>query len=76
MADLRDTFHADLILKLGGKAKLAEALDLERRALSKWHNRGIPSRYWHRIISIAPGMGIAVTAIDLELTKPTSKARA
>lgn len=74
MDDLSDTFHADLILKLGGKAKLAEALDLERHALSKWHNRGIPARYWHRIINIAPRLGVTVTAIDLERTKPTSKA--
>lgn len=62
--------HAALIRTLGGKAKLAERLGLESNVLTKWHVRGIPSRYWHRVIELARGADVAITADELERTKP------
>lgn len=65
--------HAVLIRDLGGKAKLAEQLGLDRDVLTKWHRRGIPSRYWHRVIELARGAGIAVSAEELDSTKPIAE---
>lgn len=65
-----DTFHSSLIRDLGGKAKLADALGLDRDVLTKWHVRGIPSKYWHRVIDLAKAAEIDVTAEGLERTKP------
>lgn len=65
-------FHAALIRRLGGKARLAGLLGLGRDAVTKWHVRGIPSRYWHRVEDIAAAAGLSdVTAERLEKTKPT-----
>lgn len=66
-------FHADLIRRLGGKAKLADELGLERDVLTKWHRRGIPSRYWHRVIELARGIEVTVTAAELDSTKPVAE---
>jgi hypothetical protein len=68
--DEPNDLHAALIRSLGGKAKLAERLGLERHVLTKWHVRGIPSRYWHRVIELAHEAEIAVTAEQLDRTKP------
>jgi hypothetical protein len=67
-----DNFHSSLIRDLGGKAKLADALGLDRDVLTKWHVRGIPSKYWHRVIVLAAACETkrSVTAADLERTKP------
>lgn len=73
-----DNFHANLIRDLGGKAKLAEALGLERDVLTKWHVRGIPSKYWHRVIELGAGCEppLVFTAADLDRTKSeTTSAR-
>lgn len=77
MSDV-DEFHSSLIRALGGKAKLARALGLEDDVLTKWHVRGIPSRYWHEVIEIAASLDepIAVTAADLARTKPVTRAAA
>lgn len=68
-----NNLHASLIRSLGGKAKLAEHLGLERDVLTKWHRRGIPSRYWHRVIELAGSAEIMVTAEDLDRTKPVAE---
>lgn len=66
-------FHAVVIRQLGGKAKLAGTLGLGPQAVTKWHVRGIPSRYWHRIEDIAAVAGYPdVTAEALERSKPTT----
>lgn len=62
--------HADLIRRLGGKAQLAVKLNLDRNVLTKWHVRGIPSRYWHQVERIAHEAKIEVTTDDLARTKP------
>jgi hypothetical protein len=70
-----ENFHAGLIHAFGGKAKLAEALGLERVLLTKWHVRGIPSRYWHRVIELGASIEpepLVITAADLERTKPAT----
>lgn len=64
-------YHAELIVRLGGKAHLARLLGLGADAVTKWHVRGIPPRYWHRIEDIAHEAGLTgVTAEELERTKP------
>lgn len=74
-----DPYHNDLIKQLGGKAKLALALSLEPVVLTQWHARGIPSKYWHRVVLFAASLDppVVVSATDLERTKPgTAKAAA
>lgn len=69
-----DTFHADLIRSLGGKAWLAGALGLPRNSVTRWHERGIPSRYWHRVVDLAACASppIDVTADQLEARRPVT----
>lgn len=71
-------FHNRLIHDLGGKAKLAAALDLTPAVLSKWHVRGIPSRYWHRVTELGAALDppLVFTAADLDRTKPDTVGRA
>jgi hypothetical protein len=65
-------FHATTIRQLGGKTRLAAILGLDRDAVTKWHVRGIPSRYWHRVEDLAAEAGLSdITAEALERTKPT-----
>ena len=63
--------HNTLIRALGGKARLAAMLGVDRALLTKWHVRGIPARYWHRIIALAQQLDppIEVTPDDLEQSK-------
>lgn len=70
-----DPFHGDLIRALGGKAKLAEALALDRGVVTRWHERGIPSKYWHQIIKLGAAMPepIVVSAEKLASTKPAAQ---
>jgi hypothetical protein len=73
MSDI-DPFHADLIRRLGGKTWLAGALGIPRNSITRWHERGIPSRYWHRVVDLAAAARppIAVTEYDLEARRPTA----
>jgi hypothetical protein len=41
--------------------------------LTKWHRRGIPWKYWPRVVSLAERADIAVTIDDLERTKPSDR---
>lgn len=69
-------FHAALIRRLGGKTRLCGALGLDRDTVTKWHTRGIPSRYWHRIIDLAQAAGLHdVTGERLEATKPATRSQ-
>ena len=67
-----DPFHGDLIRRIGGKTWLAGALGLDRGIVTRWHERGIPSKYWHRVVAIGASLNppVIVTADDLERTKP------
>jgi hypothetical protein len=73
-----DNFHSAVIRSLGGKTRLAEALGLGRDVLTKWHVRGIPSKYWHRVIELAASASppIDLTADDLSRSKPETSSRA
>lgn len=64
------SFHASVIAAFGGKAKLALALGLPRKSICKWHTRGIPPRYWHKVAELSP---VPLTAEQLEQTKPNGK---
>ena len=69
-----ENFHSALIRGLGGKARLADALGLDRDVLTKWHVRGIPAKYWHRVLELgaAAEPPLVFTAADLERTKPAT----
>lgn len=66
------TLHCDLIRVVGGKAKIAKALSLAPSVLTKWHERGIPSKYWHHLTNFAASLPdpVAVSSADLARTKP------
>lgn len=67
-------FHARVIDAVGGKAVLARHLGLEPAVLSKWHVRGIPSKYWHRIMEIRGNTLTDLTIDKLDQTKPSTAA--
>lgn len=58
--------------KLGGKARVAEALELDKSTLSRWcqprpHGTGgvIPQRYWPKLIWMARMKRVRVTVEEL-----------
>lgn len=62
-----DMQHAEIIRQLGGPTRLAKDLGLPVVAtVGHWPSRGIPSRYWHRVVSLATERGISITFRDLE----------
>lgn len=69
-----DNFHSGLIRDLGGKAKLADALGLDRDVLTKWHVRGIPAKYWDLVIDVGRQLTppVTVTTAQLRNTKPST----
>jgi hypothetical protein len=66
------TYHDNVIRALGGKAKLSDALGLSRDVLTKWHRRGIPSKYWYRVVEIGATSNppVAISVAELDRTKP------
>jgi hypothetical protein len=68
----RDQFHATLLRRLGGKARVAEALGLDRGSVTRWHERGIPAKYWHQIVRFGASLPepVVVSADELAATKP------
>lgn len=64
--------HNRIIAALGGKARLAEALALHPNVLTKWHERGIPARYWGEVVEICAALEppFRVTIAELKRTKP------
>ena len=69
---MNSDFHHRLIVALGGKTKLARDLGISRVHLNKWHSRGIPASYWHRVMELAAAAGLRVTAEQLRQTKPSA----
>jgi hypothetical protein len=58
--------HDELITKLGGPKRIAQALGLPYPNLvSRWRWRGIPPMHWHRIVAFAAQAGIDVSADEL-----------
>jgi hypothetical protein len=64
--------HNRVIAALGGKARMAEALALHPNVLTKWHERGIPARYWGEVVEICGNLDppFAVTVAELKANKP------
>jgi len=64
--------HNQVIRAAGGKARLAEALSLNSNILTKWHERGIPARYWGEVVEICARLDppFRVTIAELKRTKP------
>jgi hypothetical protein len=60
--------HRDIIGALGGPAILARELGIYRPIPTTvhWSTRGIPSRYWHRIVELLATKGHRFTAYDIE----------
>jgi len=65
--------HRAIIEKVGGYAKLASVLGLGLETVKSWQkcDRGIPPRYWHRVMALDPSL----TAAYLERTAPPRKLR-
>jgi hypothetical protein len=61
-------FHAAVIRKIGGRAFLAGALGLPSETVKSWAKRGIPARYWHRVVELAHDPSLTIA--DLDRTKP------
>jgi hypothetical protein len=64
--------HNRVIAALGGKARMAEALSLNANVLTKWHERGIPARYWGEVCEICATLDppFPVTVAELKASKP------
>lgn len=65
-----------VIERLGGKAAVAEALDLDKSALSRWcqprptgTGGTIPQRHWPQIVKMARKQGVRVTLKELVAVK-------
>jgi len=70
--------HNRVIRAVGGKARLAEALSLSSKIVTKWHERGIPSKYWGEVVEICAALNppYRVTIAELKRTKPTTASAA
>lgn len=70
--------HKDLIDALGGPSGLARHLDIYKSVPTTvhWPTRGIPSKYWHKVVRLADAKGIAITADDLETMPVQASAKA
>jgi len=62
------TRHRAIIKRLGGHEHLASVLGLATETVKSWNkrDRGIPSRYWHRIAALDPSLSPSY----LERTRP------
>jgi len=71
------TSHAHLISKFGGSAPLAKSIGVEPRLAIHWARRGIPARYWHRVVEAAAELDppVHVTAHTLERLPQNDEAR-
>ena len=51
---------------------MAEALALHPNVLTKWHERGIPARYWGEVVEICAALDppFAVTVAELKRRNP------
>lgn len=65
--------HKELIEALGGHSGLSEALGVTANQVCHWKIRGIPGTRWHEVLALADAASIALTAADLQRTKPTTR---
>jgi len=63
-----DNFHASVIRRVGGRSCLAAALGVPSETVKSWPKRGIPARYWHRVVELAQDPTLTID--DLERTRP------
>lgn len=61
--------HAEIVVAFGGYRKAAAAAGVEPVQAAKWASRGIPFRYWHRLVAHG------VKPADLEAGKPVEEKR-
>lgn len=66
------SLHAEVIRAAGGRTYLAGALRLEVETVKSWPKRGIPSRYWHKVVELARRNLPELTIDDLDRTKPST----
>jgi hypothetical protein len=68
--------HAGIIQAFGGIRPLAMAIGIDWKIAVHWERRGIPSKYWHRVVK-AWGERIPrqLTIEDLERWKPHAPQR-
>lgn len=61
--------HPEVIKAFGGTKPLAEAIGVDPKLAVHWGRRGIPAKYWHRVVETAPPALVRLTIVDLERTK-------
>lgn len=61
-----------IIVALGGKRAVAELTRSKPNAVTQWHRIGIPSKFWHVLVTHAEQSGVrGITFDTLQGTKPT-----
>ncbi len=59
--------HQEIIRKLGGPTKVAREFGLEPvNTTVHWGTRGIPSKYWLRVLRMAEAHGVEIDHAHLE----------
>lgn len=62
---------AEIIAALGGKHEVSTLTGATPNAVTQWRRIGIPSKYWHVLVSHAEASGIpGITFAALQATKP------
>lgn len=62
--------HSAIIDAFGGRRPLANEIDVDAKLTSHWFERGIPSKYWHKVVNAAAARGITITFEQLAASKP------
>ena len=62
-----NAFHSAVIRNLGGRSFVAAAFGLHPETVKSWSKRGIPPRYWHKVVELAQDPSLTIA--DLERTK-------
>jgi hypothetical protein len=61
--------------RLGTQVALAERLGVDDTQVCKWKLRGIPARYWPRVLALANGPLFPLTLNDIESGSPLTTAK-
>ncbi len=57
--------HLPIIIALGGVRSLATAISVKPGQAIHWGHRGIPAKYWHRVVERAAERGLPLTTEEL-----------
>jgi hypothetical protein len=65
----------DLAESLGSQAELARRIGVDDTQVCKWKDRGIPARYWPRIIAVARARRYPLKLTDIAAGSPLPLAK-